>query len=178
MTHRRLDRDCTAYRIGHASGRYPIFSPEGARRRAGRWHRAGDPVIYACEHYATAMLEILAYLAGVLPSQQHFITITIPNGVSYEVFAEHQAPDWREPDSAGARSFGHQWVEEARSAVLFVPCAIAPVERNLLINAEHPDFAKIEAGLETPVWWDERLFAPTPPAKKRGSARTPRAKGK
>jgi RES domain-containing protein len=33
------------------------------------------------------------------------------------------------------------------------------MEQNLVINTSHPDFARITIGLETPVWWDERLFA-------------------
>ncbi len=158
MSHRALDAAMTAYRIGDAAGRFPIWSDGGARLFSGRWHEAGDPVIYASEHYATAMLEKLAHFEGELPRDQHFIEITIPAGTSYEVFAPHRAPGWRSVGAADAAAFGHAWVIEARSALLLVPSAIAPIERNLLINTTHPDFARISAGLETPVWWDERLF--------------------
>ncbi|MBI1217654.1 MAG: RES domain-containing protein [Rhodobacteraceae bacterium] len=158
MTHRRLAAAMTAWRIGDAGGRFPIWSDAGARQFGGRWHEAGDPVIYAAEHYATAMLEKLAHFSGQLPTDQHKIEITIPAGVSYEVFADHQAPDWRAPDSPGAQHFGHLWVEQARSAILIVPSAIAPVERNIVFNTQHADFGGIRAGLETPVWWDGRLF--------------------
>jgi RES domain-containing protein len=57
-----------------------------------------------------------------------------------------------------ARAFGRRWYGDGRSAVLFVPSAVARMERNLVINALHPDFGRIRPGLEVPVWWDARLF--------------------
>ncbi|SDG54684.1 RES family NAD+ phosphorylase [Alloyangia pacifica] len=159
MTHRRFDAERRAWRIGDPEGRYPIWSEGGALRYGGRWHLAGDPVIYASEHYATAMLEKLVHFAGILPEGQHALEITIPAGVSYEVFADHLAPDWKTPGDPGAAAFGHGWVQEARSAVLVVPSAVAPVERNLIFNVAHPDFVRIATGLETPIAWDARLFS-------------------
>ena len=44
--------------------------------------------------------------------------------------------------------------------MLLVPSVVARVERNLVINADHPEFARVTVGLETPVWWDARLFRP------------------
>ncbi|EAR52061.1 hypothetical protein OG2516_18390 [Oceanicola granulosus HTCC2516] len=158
MTHRRLPDGLTAWRIGDPEGRFEIWSDGGARLAGGRWHLAGDPVIYASASYATAMLEKLAHFQGLLPTGQHFIEIAVPAGTAYEVFAEHQAPDWRAPGSPGAAAFGHRWAQEGRSALLLVPSAIAPMERNVLFNTAHPDFAAIRPGLETPVWWDSRLF--------------------
>lgn len=158
MSHRKLADAMTAYRIGDPDGRFPIWSDEGARLFSGRWHRAGDSVIYASEHYATAMLEKLAHFGGLLPANQHMIQISIPAGTSYEVFSDHQVPDWRTAGSEDAAEFGHRWVTELRSAVLMVPSAIAPIERNVIVNSRHPDFGGIRVGLETPVWWDARLF--------------------
>ena len=39
-------------------------------------------MIYASQHYSTAMLEKLVRASGELPPNQHFIEITIPNGVT------------------------------------------------------------------------------------------------
>ncbi|WP_134680329.1 RES family NAD+ phosphorylase [Paracoccus ravus] len=158
MTHRRFDAERRAWRIGDPAGRYPIWSDAGALRHAGRWHRAGDPVIYASEHFSTAMLEKLVHFAGLLPANQHAIEIRIPAGISYEVFADHQAPDWRSPGSVEAAEFGHLWAQERRSAVLLVPSALAPVEFNLLFNTGHPEFSRILPGLEVPIAWDRRLL--------------------
>lgn len=136
-----------------------MWSPEGARRTSGRWHEAGDAVIYAAEHYSTALLEKLAHWNGTLPPNQHFIEVTIPAGTSYEVVTADILPDWCTTSGMAARRFGHQWYEEKRSAILLVPSVVARVERNVVINSRHADFNRLTAGLETPVWWDRRLFA-------------------
>lgn len=147
------------YRIGDPAGEFPVWSPEGARRTSGRWHEAGDAVIYAAEHYSTALLEKLAHWNGTLPPNQHFIEVTIPAGTSYEVVTADILPDWCTTSGMAARRFGHQWYEEKRSAILLVPSVVARVERNVVINSRHADFNRLTAGLETPVWWDRRLFA-------------------
>ena len=136
-----------------------MWSPAGARRTSGRWHEAGDAVIYAAEHYSTALLEKLAHWNGILPPNQHFIEITIPAGTSYEVVTADILPDWFTTSGTAARHFGHQWYEENRSAILLVPSVVARVERTVVINSRHADFNRLTAGLETPVWWDRRLFA-------------------
>ena len=135
-----------------------MWSPEGARRTSGRWHEAGDAVIYAAEHYSTALLEKLAHWNGTLPPNQHFIEVTIPAGTSYEVVTADILPDWFTTSGTAARRFGHQWYEENRSAILLVPSVVARVERNVVINSRHADFNRLTAGL-VPVWWDRRLFA-------------------
>ncbi|MEM6549215.1 MAG: RES domain-containing protein [Pseudomonadota bacterium] len=151
-TPRLLPKPLTAYRIGDPAGAYPVFSPEGARRVAGRWHEQGARMVYASEHYSTAMLEKLVHWNGVLPGNQHFIEITIPAGLSYEVVTPDILPDWYRTGGEAARRFGSTWHSEKRSVILLVPSVVARVERDVVINAEHPEFTRIEVGLETPVW--------------------------
>ncbi|MEL6479673.1 MAG: RES domain-containing protein [Pseudomonadota bacterium] len=148
----------TAWRIGDPAGRFPVWSAEGARLAKGRWHEAGAAVIYAAEYFSTAMLEKLAHANGVMPPNQHSLKITLPAGLSYEVVNAHKIPGWDSRDGEAARLFGRSWYREKRSATLFVPSVVARGERNLVINADHPDFAKIKTSLETPVAWDLRLF--------------------
>ncbi len=157
---RKLHRPLTAYRIGDPNGEYPIFSHEGASRLQGRWHELGDRVIYASEHYATAMLEVLVRWNAVVPADQHFIRIVIPAGVSYEVASPAHLPNWHLPDGNESRRFGHGSYVEGRSAVLLVPSVVARMERNVVLNASHPEFSSVEHDLERRVWWDERLFRP------------------
>ena len=33
------------------------------------------------------------------------------------------------------------------------------MERNIVINTRHEDFAGLTVGPETPVWWDRRLLS-------------------
>ncbi len=155
---RRLDKFLTAYRIGDPSGEFPIWDDGGARLSSGRWHEAGAAVIYASEHYSTAMLEKLVHYQGNIPSNQHFIEITIPSGTSYEVVNGDLIEGWAAPDGEAARRFGRDWFADRRSAVLIVPSVVARMERNVVFNTQHVDFRAISSGLDTPIWWDERLF--------------------
>ncbi|MFN3312986.1 MAG: RES family NAD+ phosphorylase [Hyphomonas sp.] len=158
MTHRKLKEGLTGYRIGDPAGEFPIWDDGGARRESGRWHEAGAGVIYASEHYSTAMLEKLVHYSGHLPSGQCFIEITVPAGTSYEVVTADIIPNWAEPSGEAARHFGRLWYQESRSAILIVPSVVARVERNFVFNTGHPDFRAVKIGLETTVWWDTRLF--------------------
>ena len=167
MTVQRLDRTLRAYRIGDPTGEYPIFDATGSTIYPGRWNGANTPVIYASEHYSTAMLEKLVHANGLMPPDQHFIEITLPRGLSYEVVTRDHLPDWATADCVAAREYGDRWAAEKRSAILLVPSFVARVENNVVINPEHAEFGQIETSLPYPVWWDQRLFstagAATPP---------------
>ena len=149
-----------AYRIGDPDGQFPVWSAEGAKRVQGRWHAAGEAVIYASEHYSTALLEKLAQCNGLLPPNQHFVEATIPQGVSYEVVSGDSLRGWSGSSGASARAFGSRWYRALRSAILIVPSVVAQMEQNIVINARHPDLERrrIAVGPEVPVWWDHRLF--------------------
>ena len=157
-TPRTLPETMRAYRIGNPAGQFPVWSAEGAKRTSGRWHEAGAEVIYASENYSTAMLEKLVHWNGTLPPNQHYIEITIPKGTSYAVVAAQTFPECFSSDGEAARRLGRRWYEENPSAILVVPSVVARMERNIVINCRHPDFRGIRVGLETPVWWDRRLF--------------------
>lgn len=155
-----LRKATRAYRIGDPDGRFPVWSTEGARLLGARWYDVGEEVIYASEHYSTALLEKLVYCNGVLPPNQHFVEVSIPEEVSYEVVTKDSLPDWSHPGYRSARAFGSKWYRESRSAILFVPSVVARMERNVIINARHPDWVakRVDVGLEEPVYWDQRLF--------------------
>ncbi len=158
MTAQRTDRVLTCFRIGDPNGRHKIYDAEGARLYPGRWNSATSPVIYTSEHYSTAMLEKLVHANGIMPANQHFIRITIPNGVSYEVFQTATRPGWDGRDEALCKAFGDAWYRERRSALLLVPSIPARLERNIVINPRHPDAGGIAHEMPEPVWWDERLY--------------------
>ena len=154
----RTDRVLTCFRIGDPAGAFPIYDSEGSRLFPGRWNTPASPLIYTSEHYSTAMLEKLVHTNGVLPANQHFIEITIPNGIAYEVFQTAAHPGWDGQDEAICEAFGAAWYEERRSALLIVPSLPARRERNYLINPSHPEAKGITYALPEPVWWDTRLY--------------------
>ena len=152
MTAQVLDRVLTSYRIGDPSGQYPIFDATGSTIGPGRWNSAACPVLYTSEHYSTAMLEKLVHGSGQMPPNQHFIKITIPNGVTYEVLNVARLPDWHLQTCASSRKYGDAWQRGRRSLALIVPSVVAREERNILLNPQHPDFSQLEHGLANPVW--------------------------
>ena len=67
--------------------------------------------------------------------------------------------NWRTLGTRDAlQAIGRAWLEEGRSAVLAVPSAVVPAERNYLINPRHPDFARIVIGVPKALDVDVRLL--------------------
>ena len=155
-----LDRVLTSYRIGDPRGAYHLFDATGSTQYPGRWNTPVSPMIYTSEHYSTAMLEKLVHGSGQLPPDQHYIVVTIPNGISYEVLDTAALPDWYLESCATSKPFGQMWQQQKRSLLLIVPSIVARIEKNFLINPEHPEFRRVTTSLHQPVWWDRRLFAP------------------
>jgi RES domain-containing protein len=102
------------------------------------------------------MLEKLVHANSVLPPNRHYIGITIPNGVSYEVFQTARHPGWDAKNEMIRKTFAETCYHEQRSALLLVPSLPARLGRN--INPLHPDAARITHELPKPVWWDEWLY--------------------
>jgi len=158
VTPQVLDRTLSGFRIGDPAGSYPIFDATGSTIAPGRWNTAGSPLIYASEHFSTALLEKLVHGSGRLPPNQHYIEITFPKGLSYEVFSPAALPGWDAMPAVASKTYGERWFQQKRSAILIVPSVVARVDRNVLINPTHPEFRLVEASLHEPVYWDRRLF--------------------
>jgi RES domain-containing protein len=173
VTAQILDRGLSCFRIGDPLGAYPIFDATGSTIAPGRWNTPGSPMIYASEHYSTSLLEKLVHGSGRLPPNQHFVRITIPRGLTNEVFSPPSLPGWDRMPATVSKAFGEQWCVEKRSLVLIVPSVVARVDRNVLINPSHPEFPDVEVSLHEPVFWDHRLFGPALQAERR--PRRPRA---
>lgn len=159
MSAQKTDRVLTCFRIGDPNGAHPIYDGQGARLYPGRWNTPASPIIYTSEYYSTAMLEKLVHGSSVVPPNQHYVRITIPNGASYEIFPTADHPGWDGKREAICKRFGVAWVKDQRSAILIVPSIPARLDRNILINPAHPDAAAITHELPEPIWWDERLYA-------------------
>ncbi len=158
MTAQVLDRSLTCYRIGNPVGAFPIFDDTGSRLFPGRWNRARSPMIVTSENFSTALLEKLVHGSGRLPPNQHFVTATIPPGISYEVFDPAAHPGWDSRSGTTSRAYGDDWQVSKRSLLLIVPSVVARLEHNFLINREHPEFPQIAVSLHMPVFWGRRLF--------------------
>jgi len=136
-------------------------SGEGARREGGRWNSAGLPVVYTSEHLSLAVLEILANASSPAArmARRSRCVIAIPED-AVETVSSTQLPGDYGPRTpyAVTRALGDAWLLGNRSPVLAVPSAIIPVERNLLLNPNHPRFPDLawesfeEIHLDTRLW--------------------------
>jgi RES domain-containing protein len=145
-----------AFRI--ADMRHIVFDGSGAMLHGARWNSPGRRIIYAAETYAGALLEILAHASGNIPRSQVYIEIGIPAGLPIEEVTPNDVPHWDAPSFRAAQAFGDRWYDERRTPVLMVPSLVTHVERNVLINQEHPGFARVRASQPLPVRRDARLW--------------------
>lgn len=87
------------------------------------------------------------------------IEIAIPaNAPSTEVRIEDLPSNWRDLDNPDCIRIGSQWIRSAKGLWLSVPSAVNPLERNILINPEHPDIERCKVSLPVEVIYDQRLL--------------------
>jgi RES domain-containing protein len=150
----------TTWRIVDARFADDVFSGEGARRHKGRWHSAGHRVVYTCESISLAMLELLVRTprAQLLP---HYViaSCTFPEVLVEDVDESRLQKNWRDfPPPPELQQIGVEWLLSRSSAVLSVPSAVTPEERNYLINPEHEHFRSVDVGPSRPFQIDLRLL--------------------
>ncbi|RCX08936.1 RES family NAD+ phosphorylase [Extensimonas vulgaris] len=149
----------TVWRITTARFAQSAFSGEGARAYGGRWNPKGWEVVYTAESQSLALLELMVQDE---PLRAHYVLIPaqIPDDLAQSrIDADGLPADWR---TLGTRevlqSLGLAWLKSARTAVLNVPSAVLPAERNYLLNPRHPDFARIVIGEPQSLQTDTRLL--------------------
>ena len=145
------------YRLTRA--RYAAFNGRGSLLASGRWHWAGVPVIYTAESRALAALETLVHTRkDQIPTDYVLLDIEVDDNCIESVPERDLPIDWRVPEPRYSRNFGNEWTGSQRSVALVVPSIVIPQERNLLFNANHPDFHRVRVSPFQPFWWDHRLF--------------------
>lgn len=99
-------------------------------RAAGRWHRVGTPVVYAADHAASALLEIVVHTEAVALLQHEYVLFTVeldPERHLLTLTPEDLPEGWRGPLwSAGVQAVGTRWFEDQDSVALEVPSAVVP----------------------------------------------------
>jgi RES domain-containing protein len=150
----------SAWRIVLASEADIAFSGKGAWLYGGRWNSREVRVVYVSEHQSTAALEIFIHNMP-FPAEAKYKAFHLewPESLT-EVFPAKQLPaHWRiSPPAIDTMEIGDRWAKEQRSAVLAVPSAISPDDRNFLLNPEHPDFKRIRIVPPIDYEFDPRLL--------------------
>ena len=137
----------------HAATRRAAFSGEGGRGLPGRWHQGGLPVVYTASSFSLAQLETLVHTTNptVLP-RLVLVRADLPGTVvSEEIDVRSLPKDWRDhPAPLVLQKTGQDWLSRGSSVALLVPSALSPEERNVLLNPQHRDFARVRL-IEPPV---------------------------
>lgn len=122
--------------------RHRALSGAGGLTGAGRWHHAGQPVVYMAETPAAALLEVCVHTvaSAVMPTFT-LLKIVGPEVTAAEIRRNQLPSDWLELDEV-TRNLGTQWLRGKSSLLLRVPSAILPETNNYLFNPLHRDAKK------------------------------------
>lgn len=140
------------------------LSGVGGLKADGRWHERGRPVVYAADHPASALLEVMVHLEidfEDLPTSYQLLGIDVPDDVTVETVSltdlESISQDWAS-DPRVTRGVLRPWFDEVRTAMASVPSVIVPSAQNYLINPRHKDAARIRVSHVARYPHDPRLF--------------------
>ncbi|MBR0702305.1 RES family NAD+ phosphorylase [Bradyrhizobium diazoefficiens] len=136
----------------------------GGLKASGRWHEKGRHVVYAADHPASALLEVMVHLEidfEDLPTTYQLLEIDLPDDVALEAVSvadvEKISTGWKSEANI-TRGLLVPWFEDKRTAVVEVPSAIIPFGQNYIINPAHKDAARLTIVHAALYPHDLRLF--------------------
>lgn len=134
------------------------LSGRGGLLASGRWHHAGQPVVYLAESPAAAMLEVLVHLeidAEDVPDSLRLLRVDVPDDASCQAVSD--LPEHWEDHLAGTRALGDAWLAANATLLMKVPSAIMPHTDNFLFNPLHPEASQATLLVES-LKLDHRLL--------------------
>ncbi len=137
------------------------FDGEGARQFGGRWNRLGTRVVYASATLSLAALEFFVNLdRDTEPDQLVAISADTPDDMRIEYIEVSDLPkNWRSyPVTEELQDLGTAWMASASTAMLVVPSAVIPEERNYLLSPAHPDFKRFRLNKPEAFHFDPRMW--------------------
>jgi RES domain-containing protein len=148
-----------AYRIVKRRYAKRAFDGEGAKLAGGRWNSPGFKAVYMSSTLALAAIELLVHLGeDAAALELVYFEIEIPAAMPM-THVLHPPTGWREePPTAASMRVGDQWLRAGRNALLDVPSAIVPTERNLVLNPIHPSAKKLRIASPQPFRFDPRMW--------------------
>lgn len=143
------------------SRRHRRFDGEGARRYGGRWNHTGTSIVYTSGSLSLATLELFVHVdIDSVPDELVAIQADIPESLRIETIRIEGLPrNWRRyPAPEALKDIGTAWAKRASTAILAVPSAVIPGERNYLLNPAHQDFKRIRLGKPVAFRFDPRMW--------------------
>lgn len=119
--------------------RHRDLSGIGGLRANGRWHYAGQPVVYLSESPASALLEVCVHTAANdVPPDFTLLRIEVPEVATVSLDETSLPEGWR-TELEVTREQGTAWLRAGREVLLQVPSAVIPHTSNFLLNPLHPE---------------------------------------
>jgi len=143
------------------SRKHRRFDGEGARRYGGRWNHAGTTIVYTSGSLSLAALELFVHTdIDLAPIDLIAVPADVPESLSMEAIKIASLPkEWRRyPAPEALKEIGSAWAAKASTALLAVPSALIPEERNYLLNPAHRDFKRIRVQKPIRFRFDPRMW--------------------
>ena len=139
---------------------YPGLLGVGGHFVDGRWHTMKRSVIYAAEHPALAMVEVMVHMRLSLtniPLTLNLIRIDILGGATQS--AAFALPGGWQVNEPTSQALGNSWFDSNMALLVPVPSAILASSMNYLINPNHPEATThLTEALVEPFWFDKRFL--------------------
>jgi len=130
----------------------------GGLTAPGRWHTAGQRIVYCAANPATALLEVLVHAKidfEDVPVNFRYLEIDAPDTLAIEDVGLGER--WW-TDLAATRRAGDRWLRTGQTALLRVPSVIVPATWNFLINPRHAESGAVRIIREHSHGFDLRLL--------------------
>lgn len=139
---------------------YPGLTGIGGTMVDGRWHSKPAYVVYAAEHPALAMVEVLATLrvtATTLPVKLRLFAIDVKKGAKAAPTLD--LPSGWQANQPTTQALGNAWLAARQALLLKTPSAIVTDASNFLINPLHRQAAThLTETDKGPFWVDPRFI--------------------
>lgn len=137
------------------------LSGKGAELFGGRWNPIGTPALYTSENRALAILELLAHTPKkVVPEKYVLLELEISAKIEKQILRinklqkgwnDLQVNDW-------TQQLGLKYFNEKNILGIQVPSTIIPLEKNMVLNPLHQNYAFIKTVKSGEFKIDTRLL--------------------
>lgn len=136
------------------------LSGAGAKSVGGRWNSPGRAAVYTSETLALAVLENLVHIDTTedLPDDRRYWVYELDRGDYTEVTVGDLPGRWAD-DVSITREVGNDFLDDEKHLALVVPSVVVRIERNVLLNPNHPGCDPLEPVDEDDFEFDARLWS-------------------
>lgn len=139
---------------------YPGLGGVGGHHQDGRWHTMKRSVIYAGEHPALAMVEVMAHMRLSLtniPVNLKLIRLMLLDGAI--ISPPPVLPTGWQANEPASQTVGNTWLDSLTGLAMPLPSALIADSTNYLVNLNHPQSAThLREDRVDAFWFDKRFL--------------------